>query len=217
MFLPLLSPPTRLTPPPLPENRASPRPSDRSQGALDAMPGSTPRVPGGRDWVGSAIGQASPDIAFSQGDGRWVDRAPDLKAISEPLMHFERAAGWEAARPASFREGHRGPELPSQPGTDRTQVGKGPLLRGEGYTPGHWGASVSWSRGGVVPPPSGRGRQGGDECAGPQGQRAAAHARPPRPAWAPRTSGQLTLLPPRGRLFTARYQGQPALHPFPGP
>lgn len=96
-------------------------------------------------------------------------------------------------------------------------MGKGPLLRGEGYTPGHWGASVSWSRGGVVPPPSGRGRQGGDECAGPQGQRAAAHARPPRPAWAPRAPGQLTLLPHRGRLFTARYQGQPALHPFPGP
>lgn len=48
----------------------------------------------------------------------------DLTALSEPLVHFGRAAGWETARPASFRQGHGDPELPSQQGTDRTQVGE---------------------------------------------------------------------------------------------
>lgn len=119
----------------------------------------------GTGWIQPlARTKASPDMAFSQGDGRWMDRAPRPQGHSGASNAFRKSSNSREQR-AGRRPGlrHSGKAMGiqnSSPSRARTgpKWAKGPLLSGEGRTPGHWGASVSWSCGGVPPSPREEGR-----------------------------------------------------------
>lgn len=103
--------------------------------------------------------EASPDIAFSQGDGRWMDCAPRPQGHSGASDAFRKSSNsreQRAGRRPGLRHSGKATGIQnSSPSRARTgpKWAKGPLLSGEGRTPGHWGASASWSCGVSPLPP----------------------------------------------------------------